>query len=950
MRKLLSFLLLFFMTGLAAQKPVASSSDARMTSLNDFRSAHEFISDLEFTNIGPTVFSGRVVDIEVNPEDPTEFYVAYASGGLWKTINSGTTFTPIFDHEAVITIGDVAVDWGSGAIWVGTGEVNSSRSSYAGLGVYVSFDDGKTWEHKGLTESHHIGKIAVHPEDPNTIWVGVLGHLYTENPERGFYRSTDGGDTWEHSLKLDNRTGIVDFVVDPSDPDIIYAASWERDRTAWNFVESGPGSTIYRSGNGGRTWEKMISEGSGFPSGEGVGRIGLAITSIAGETTLYALLDNYFRRPAEEDEDEELTKEDLKTMSKDNFLELKEEEVESYLRSNRFQSKYTAKAVIEQVRNDEVAVSDLGTYLENANSLLFDTPVIGAELYVSKNNGKSWERTHNDYIDHLYNSYGYYFGVIAVNPTDANQVYIAGVPILRSDDGGKSFKNVNGANVHVDHHRVWINPENPAHVILGNDGGINISYDHGDNWIKCNSPSVGQFYYINTDNDQPYNVYGGTQDNGVWVGSHEYREGVRWHNSGQYPYKGILGGDGMQVQIDTRDNETVYTGFQFGNYFRLNRNSGARQFITPRHELGERPYRWNWQSPIHVSAHNQDIVYFGAHKLFRSLNQGDEFTAISDDLTMGGKKGDVAFGTLTTIHESPKVFGLLYTGSDDGLIHVSKDGGHSWKNITKGLPEPLWVARVQASAHVEGRVYAALNGYRLDDFRPYVYVSNDYGETWKSIADGLPDEPVNVIKEDPHYPDIIYIGTDRATYVSLDMGTNYSTFVTGLSNAPVHDLVIHERDKDLLIGTHGRSIYLGELETMYAVFDDLSAPFVMAPLSNLRYRSNVGNSRNMYTDAAKNDLVIPVFSAAEALVQMSINTEEDIVVHSQELSLGNGLTYVKYDLGIDQNAEDGYKESLGEKANKMKRADSGKYYLQTGKYKVTLVAGDVSISQKFEIK
>lgn len=935
---------------LIGQSPIPSPADTRLESVTHFDQKHSDIKGLQFTNIGPTVFSGRVTDIAVNPEDPTHFYVAYASGGLWETVNNGTTFTPIFDKEAVMTIGAVNVDWTSETIWVGTGEVNSSRSSYAGTGMYKSTDGGATWDHLGLPESHHIGRIILHPQNPNIAWVAVLGHLYSTNPERGVYKTNDGGTTWQHILAIDDHTGVVDMVIDPQNPDILYAAAWERSRSAWNFEESGAGSGIHKTTDGGENWTKISGGSSGFPDGEGTGRIGLSIGVDNGQTFLYALLDNYNRRPPDEDEEDEgLVKDDFKSMSLDDFLNLEEEDIETYLRDARFPRKYTGKSVYKMVEDGKVQPADLATYLENANALLFDTPVIGAELYKSNDQGVSWTKTHEDYLDGVYFSYGYYFGVVKAHPSNMKQVYIAGVPILRSDDGGKTFKNINGDNVHVDHHSIWINPKKPNHVINGNDGGINISYDAGANWIKCNSPSVGQFYYINVDQAKPYNVYGGTQDNGVWRGSHQYREGVRWHNTGQYPYNSILGGDGMQVQIDPRDNETIYTGLQFGNYYRIDGKTGDRTFITPRHELGERPYRWNWQTPIHLSVHQPDILYMGAHMLFRSLNKGEDFEAISDDLTKGGKKGDVPYGTLTTIHESPLKFGLIYTGSDDGLIHRSVDGGHSWDQINEGLPPDLWISRVQASHHEKGRVYASLNGYRTDDFNSYLYQSDDNGDTWTQIGSDLPMEPVNVIKEDPAHEDLLYVGTDRGVYISFDRGATFARTFEHIPNVPVHDIVIQQAEKDLLIGTHGRSIYKADLEDIYPIILQKDSPLIIADIPTIRFNENWGNRSNQFREFTIHEEQVPIISSSEGKATLKVTEEEGVSVFEDEISLIKGLNYWTYTLQIQEDKLDQFLEGQEEETD-VKKAKDGHYYLLPGKYTVHVQKGSDEAETEIEIK
>lgn len=906
------------------------------------------VDGIEFRSVGPTVFSGRVSDIAVWEKDPSHFYVAYASGGLWKTENNGTTFSPIFDQEAVMTIGDIAVDWNNNTIWVGTGEVNSSRSSYAGLGVYKSTDGGKSWQHLGLSESHHIGRIILHPGDPNTAWVAVLGHLYSPNQERGLYKTTDGGKNWKKTLFVNDNAGIVDLIIDPDNPNHLYAASWERSRQAWNFVESGNGSGIYESTDGGETWKLLTEKSSGFPVGEGAGRIGLTMTKQKGKTVLYAALDNYFRRDKDDDEEEGLTKDVLRSMSKADFLKLEKYKIKDYLENNGFPDKYDADKVIKMIKNDEIKPIALVEYTEDANSLLFDTPVIGLEIYRSDDGGKSWKKTHKDFIDAVYNSYGYYFGQIRVAPNNPDKIYFMGVPVMRSDDGGKSFKSINGENVHVDHHALWVNPQRPGHLILGNDGGINISYDDGENWIKCNSPAVGQFYAIAVDMDEPYNIYGGLQDNGVWFGPSTYEASDRWHSTGDYPYKSIMGGDGMQVAIDTRDNATTYTGFQFGNYFRVNTKSQRRKYITPRHDLGERPLRWNWQTPVHLSVHNQDILYIGANKLFRSFNQGDDFSAISDDLTTGGIKGDVAFSTLTTIHESPKRFGLIYTGSDDGLVYVSKDGGVSWTNITTGLPEDLWVSRVQASAHEEGRVYVSLNGYRWDDFRPLIYVSEDFGANWKKLGQDLPKEPVNVIKEDPHSPDILYVGTDHSTYVSLNRGKTFMAFTNNLPAVAVHDLVIHPREKELVIGTHGRSIYVGSVKELEQLDEEILAKALHAfEVDKMRYSSRWGNTRASWREPDTPKVKFPVYANSEgsAIIKISPKKEDSLTLREIEVSLQKGLNTIEYDLSLNTKQLDAYNKLLNEdrkeedKPIKVKKADNGTAYLYKGTYQVMIKKG-----------
>jgi photosystem II stability/assembly factor-like uncharacterized protein len=892
------------------------------------------VKQVHFKNIGPTVMSGRVVDVDVNPENTTEFYVGYASGGLWHTTNNGTTFEPVLDSAETINIGDIAVDWKNNNIWVGTGENNSSRSSYAGIGILKSTDKGKTWKNVGLRDSHHIGRIVINPKNPDEVVVGVTGHLYSSNQERGVYKTTDGGATWKKTLFINDQTGIIDLACVPNNFNIMYAAAWDKDRKAWNFDGSGSGSGIYKSTDAGITWSKISTDRSGFPIGEGVGRIGLAVFD---ENTLYAVHDNQFRRDKSDTKksDTRLSKEDFKTMSSETFLKLENKKLNAFLKTNGFQEKYRADNVKQLVRAGTVKPIDLAKYLENANAMLFDTPVIGAEVYRSDDGGKSWVKTHKDYIDDLFYSYGYYFAQIQVSPAHKEHIYISGVPILKSKDAGKTFTSINGKNVHADHHSLWINPKNPMHLVNGNDGGVNISYDDGENWIKANQPSVGQFYAINIDHEKPYNVYGGLQDNGVWVGAHNAKEDESWHQSGHYPWESIMGGDGMQVQIDNRDANIVYTGFQFGNYFRINRREKKQIYIQPKHELGESPYRFNWQTPILLSPHNQDILYLGGNKLMRSMNQGDDWTAISNDLTNGGKKGNVAYGTLTTIAESTFQFGLIYTGSDDGLVHITKNSGASWSKISNSFPKDLWVSRVIASSHKKERVYVTLNGYRWDDFKPYIYVSENYGQSWKDIGSDLPVSSVNVIKEDPENENVLYLGTDNGAYVSLDRGVNWQAFSNGLPNVAVHDIVIQPEANDVLLGTHGRSIYKTNIEAIQLLDHEIMNKELHAfDMPAMKWSDQWGVSWSKWSTPYEPTMIIKFYSGKSEDYTIKITTEEGKVLQKFSTKADRGLNYAEYDFTITEKGKNILeKEFPDEEVSKRK---NGKYYLPIGRYLVEI--------------
>ncbi len=919
-----------------------------------FLNENSLVKNVSFKSIGPTIMSGRVVDVDVDPIDATHFYVAYASGGLWFTNNNGQSFTPVFDNENVITIGDFAVDWKNNMIYVGTGECNSSRSSYSGVGVFKTSDGGKSWSNIGLEETHHIGRVVICNKNPEVIWVAAIGHLYSSNKERGIFRSTDGGKTWTQTLFIDENTGCIDLVQDLKNPDILYASAWQRERRAWNFTESGSKSGIYKSIDGGKTWTLLTNQNSGFPVGEGVGRIGLTLS----KTGIYAILDNQASRPSKKKEEKpSLNIDSLSKMTKEQFLKTDDELINDILDKYDFPEKYHSKSIKELVKQDKIKPLALLDYIENADNNLFNTEVIGAEVYFSKDGGATWKRTHEKYINNLVYTYGYYFGLIQVSPFDDNEIYIAGVPVLKSTDGGKTFRSIDGDNVHGDFHSIWIDPSRKGHMIIGEDGGLVITYDGGKTYTNCNSPAVGQFYSVNFDYATPYNVYGGLQDNGVWTGPSDYRYSPYWQSSGNYPYKSIMGGDGMQVEIDKRDNSTVYTGYQFGNYYRLNKNTGDEKYITPQIDLGEKPLRWNWQSPIKLSAFNNDIVYFGSNKLYRSFDKGETWQCISPDLTNGGRKGDVPYGTITAIDESKLKFGLLYAGTDDGNIHLTKDGGNTWTKITDKLPQNIWCSRLSASIYKESRVYASLNGYCWDDMNAYVFSSDDYGKTWFKIGTDLPFEPVNVIKEDPKNENIIYIGTDNGLYISINRGKSFMTFNIGLPRVAVHDLVIHPRDNEIITGTHGRSIYIADVSLIQQLTDSLITKDVYAfKMKDKRFSSRWGNKSAEWMEFDTTSVKIPFYTNSNQVLDIKVKSE-DLILADFKYKADKGLNFFNYDLSINEKMLEEYKNQLnkdnkeGEEKIEVKKADNEKYYLQPGKYIIDLIsASGITSSTKFEIK
>jgi photosystem II stability/assembly factor-like uncharacterized protein len=844
--------------------------------------------------VGPVVQGGRLVDIAVHPDDPYTFWVAYASGGLWKTTNNGLSFEPLFDDQPTMIMGDIALDpRDPSTIWVGTGENNSSRSSYSGLGVFRSTDGGETFEHMGLSDADRIGRILVDPRDGNRVLVAVLGALYTEHSERGIFLTTDGGTTWERVLAGEGMTGFIDLVRDPADPDLLYAASWERSRRPWDFVEGGEGSGIWRSTDAGNTWSRL--EG-GFPRSEHVGRIGLATTPASPET-IYAFLDN--QTPVEDDFDPDsgaVTARKLREMSREEFLRQDPEEIENFVRRSDLHPDVDADELVRMVREEEVTLEQVLEALNDANANLFNRPIVGAQVWRSDDRGETWRLTHDEPIRQMVFTYGYYFGQIRVSPVDADQIWIMGVPILRSDDGGASWKGLDDRVVHVDYQSLYVDPSSPSRILVGNDGGLATSWDGGLTWLELNSVPVGQFYTIHVDMAEPYNIYGGLQDNGTWRGS------SRSEPDDKNAWTFLNGGDGFYVQTDERDGRTTYAGYQFGYYTRIDAD-GSRHRVRPRNRLDEPALRYNWMTPVQLSAHNQDIVYFGSNMLWRSMDRGETWVAISDDLTRTDESGDVPFGTITSFDESALVFGQIVVATDDGQVWLTRDGGVDWEDISDGIPRDRWITRILHSPHERDRLFLTANGYRDDDMTAHVYRSDDLGGSWESISEGLPAEPVNVIREDPERPELLYVGTDRGAYLSRDGGASWTGLNAGLPNVPVHDLVIHPRDHELVAGTHGRSVWVVDVEPVQLLDDEIeSTPLHVFPIEEIQARRGWRSKRSGWfyrPDEDESTHTYRVWSTEAGPASLSVLDDEGNLLRRAEIELVRGINQLEWDLRLD---------------------------------------------------
>lgn len=953
--------------GLALALLAALTAHAERTDFDDRWKAWNQHREMERSSIyrglpwrcvGPVVQGGRLVDIAVSPEDPYTFYVAYASGGLWRTTNNGADFEPLTDSLPSIVIGDFALDPNDPQVlWVGGGENNSSRSSYSGLGMFRSVDGGASWEHRGLGDSDRIGRIWIDPRDSDRLVVAVLGALYTTSGQRGVYLSEDAGEHWQRVLEGEGDwTGFVDLVADPTNPDVLYASSWERSRRPWDFVEGGDGSGVFKSIDSGHTWSRL---GGGFPMNDEVGRIGLDVC-LSQPSTLYAYVDNQEPLPEEEWDlgDSAVTPKRLRNMSKEEFLRQDPEAVEDFVRNYDFHPEVTAESLMEDVRNDEITIEDILDHLQDANANLFNVDIVGAQVWRSDDGGESWHKTHEEYIHELGYSYGYYFGQIRVAPDNPDRVYIMGVPILRSDDGGATWESIQQRDVHVDYQAMWIDPENSDRVLLGNDGGLAMSHDGGKTWLVLNNNPVGQFYTIQVDNADPYNIYGGLQDNGTYKGSSNSKPNVTG------PWQHINGGDGFYVQIDPRDDKTTYAGFQFGYYTRIDAE-GKRHRVRPRNRIKEPALRYNWQTPVILSPHNADIVYFGSNKLYRSMDQGKKWKAISADLSRSDERGDVPFATITTVDESSDDFGLIIAGTDDGKVWVTNDGGVEWEDRSGGLPKNRWVNRVLVSRHDRDVMYATLNGYRDDDMKAYVYRSTKLGEDWKAIHNGLPAEPVNVIREDPTSADILYVGTDRGVYITTDGGGSWSALDAELPNVPVHDLAIQERESDLVAGTHGRSAWVLDISPVQALVDSVQSArvFVFEQEELQAQRGWRGRPSRWFDHLTEPDRRrISFWSSEPGEVTIRVLDDADRTLRQMTTTATAGLNVFDWDLLLDEDrALEAEQQRLSEDDNESEPTVADmpwteavrlewRLYITEGEYHIEVEAGEESHRTSLTVK
>ena len=933
-----------------------------------------WIAAMKWRCIGPAAMGGRITGLAVFDADPTTYWVATASGGLLHTVNNGVTFEHQFDKESTVSIGAVAVaPTNKNIVWVGTGEANPRNSVSYGDGIYKSVDAGKTWKNMGLKQSFQIGKIVVHPKNPDIVYVAALGRLYGPNAERGLFKTIDGGNTWQKVLFIDDKTGALEVALHPTDPETLIVATWERQRDEFDSFRGdakkpdgtdeyapskvhGPGSGLHRSSDGGKTFTKLTK---GLPSVP-IGRIGIDF-SRKNPNTLFAIVDTdktgtgnlpifgYLGIIGEDDklgakltnvtENGPAEKAGLKSgdiitnvngkaiKNYDDLLgELRTKKPDEKLKTTILRGKETKEIEITlgarptpakdlprptlgiqvdhtpegdlitevlpkgaadkagltvndvithidgtSLNNDRVIFKLLGakkvgdkvkvTYLRGKAKKEVEVvlemsnpgrphahPQLGGQrenvqdfqgkegndtggLFKSTDKGETWTRINS------INPRPFYFSVVRVDPTDDNTLYVLGVDLFRSTNGGKSFsaQGINGG-LHSDQHDLWINPANSKHLVIGTDGGYYVTYDRAANWEHLNRVALGQFYHIAVDNRRPYRVYGGLQDNGSWGGQSNSRKGLGPINE-DWVY--VNGGDGFVCQVDSNDPDLVYAESQDGSMMRRHLRTGASSFIRPGARAGLGRYRFNWNTPFILSSHNPSIYYSAGNYVFRSVKQGTEQKPISPEITRTNR------GSATALSESPRNPDVLWVGTDDGAVQITRDGGKTWTDVSAnfkaaGLPGPRWVSSIDASRWVEGRAYVVFDAHRSNDDQPYVFVTEDFGQSWKSLRGNLPTGSTRVLREDFFAKDLLYLGTEFAAWASIDRGQSW-TKINGntLPTVAIHEIAQPTTANEIVVGTHGRSIWILDVSALRQLTPAIvkgTAPKLLNPSPAIRWQ------------------------------------------------------------------------------------------------------------------
>lgn len=812
-RTSLPLLALLLAAPVMAQAPKATPAKAEPAAAP--LTYEQALAGLKFREIGPAAMGGRIDDVAVVESNPSMVFVATASGGLWKTVNAGTTWTPLFDKEAVSSIGDVTVAPSDPSIvWVGTGEPNNRQSSSWGQGVYKSTDGGATWQNMGLRETHHIGRIVIHPTNPDILYVAALGRLWGPNKERGVFKTTDGGKTWKQILFISEDTGVVDLIMDPQSPDTVYAAAYQRRRAVFGFNGSGPEGGIHKTTDGGQTWKKLVKGLPWDPQPAAPRSASMIPPEIAAQFGI---------TPPEPP---------------------------------------AAAEAPKMEGRQEIGRIGLAVYRRDPKILYALVEHEKGGIFRSEDRGETWTKMSDT------NPRPMYYSKVHIDPNNDQRLWVLGANMFNSEDGGKTFRSDLVQRIHGDYHALWINPVDSNHVIAGSDGGMHWSWDRGRTWDFANNFAIGQFYELGVDMAQPYKIYGGLQDNNTWGGPSRSLNPRGIANSDWFT---VGGGDGFFAQVDPTDPTTVYAESQDGNVLRRNVVTGESKSIRPQPEEGEKPFRFQWNTPIVISAFDSKTIYYPGNFVFKSTDRGDSWARMSPDLTMGadrnilpllGKVPDAKtrsrhdgvqqWPAITTFAESAQDRNVLWAGTDDGCLQVTKDGGRTWTNVfakLPGVPKGTYVSRVIASKHAAGTAYVTLDGHRSNDFAIYAYATADFGATWKKITTGIPENlgVLNVIREHPKNPDLLLAGGEFGAYVSFDKGAKWQPLRLNLPTVPVDDILIHPRENDLLLGTHGRSIWVMDDMTPLVELNDKVLQsdlhlFSIRPAIQWRTWSNTGST------------------------------------------------------------------------------------------------------------
>ncbi len=805
-----------------------------------------------FRNLGPFRAGANVTAFAV-PTTPEHehlrtYYVGVRNGGVWKTVNNGTTFEPVFDDEPTLSIGALAVaPSDANEVWVGTGEITGTRYSTYGDGVYKSMDAGKTWQHMGLAATQHISVVLVDPRDPNTVYVAAMGHLQSTNPERGVYRTKDGGKTWQKVLYINDHVGVIDLAMDPSNPDILYAATYQMKRLPWTFDLGGPESGIYKTTDGGDHWTRLRN---GLPTGN-IGRIGIDIFR-ANPNILYAVVENGNPRPGQ--------------------------------------------------RPGAMRVS--GGW---------------GQVYRTDDAGASWHMTNPPDVN-VGGKAPYSFNVLRVDPKNDQRLYVTSDALLTSLDGGKTWSDYSHQplfkprDMFGDVRQVWVDPQDGNHMLIGTDGGVNVTYDGGKTVDFLENIPMGEVYSLALDNDDPYHIYVGEQDHESWKGPVNGFSGVvssitDWVTMGT--------GDGMFQAVDPTNSRWEYNTFEFGGQFRVDqKNATMTRIQPPPRPKGEQPYRYTWTTPIVLSPHDPSTVYTAAQVVLRSKDRGDTWQEISPDLTTNDKSkengsGNIQYCTITTVAESPVTAGVIWAGTDDGNVQVTRDDGAHWTNTTQalwaaGAPKEYWVTDVVPSSHVAGRAYVTITGFQRDDNGSYVYRTDDYGATWTSLGAAPLSGGANAIAEDPHNPSLLFLGTDQGLFTSIDEGAHWVRFKSNIPIVPVKAIAIQAREHDLVVGTYGRAIWQTDITPLEQLTPDvLKQPVHLfePEAKGLRVESGWGNyhyfgDRHIDTPNEPNGVLIDVYrrDAGGDTLTLTVKDAKGTVVHTLKVAPGAGIHRVLWNL------------------------------------------------------